>query len=542
MLRAGKKIHAIVDANDGVSPVGHISEYGGEGQNQGKFFDLISFDPRGVGLSKPSIHCFQNRGMYESFNLRTMAEGILGSSDAVLGRLWSMAHALGSSCAYTAEEDDIKMYVSTASSARDMLEIVEQHGEWREREAIRLYQDGRDELAGRSDVPEELRYKPGEEKIQYWGFSYGTFLGSTFAAMFPDRIGRFVLDGVVDAEDYKQTLWYDNLLDTEKDMRTFYHHCARVGYPTCALASEGDTPDDIENKVRRITERLYHNPLPVIGPNPEVIEYSDVKNLIFAALYTPQASFPYLATLLAEVDKGNGTQFAELLAQYHTYECDNRPPDAALDALVPLRNKSASTPLDTYAMLAIACGDGDSRQFENKTYLQHHIDRLDKMSPTIGKIWAQIRLDCVGWKIRPKFRFTGLWQANTSHPILWIGNTADPVCPLASAHKMAQGFPGSVVLTQDSPGHCSTSAFSRCSIGHIRAHFQTGALPPPGTVCGADELPFGAGPDGTGVAALDAAEVRLMEAHREVGGAVHLAGGGFMRNGMLGGRVRDGWW
>ncbi|KAK0886986.1 hypothetical protein LTR02_017643 [Friedmanniomyces endolithicus] len=158
-----------------------------------------------------------------------------------------------------------------------MLEIVERHGEWRETEARRL-------LGCVTNVPSTLLYKPEEEKIQYWGFSYGTYLGNTFAAMFPDRVGRLIVDGVVDAYDYKKSLWSDNLLDTEKDLQGLYYHCARAGYPACALANKTSvtTAKGVENRVLNITYSLYHNPLPVISPSPEVITYSDVKNLIFA--------------------------------------------------------------------------------------------------------------------------------------------------------------------------------------------------------------------------------------------------------------------
>ena len=144
-----------------------------------------------------------------------MEEGVFEASDAALGRLWSMSIARSQSCSLPIAdgEPDIRKYVTTASVARDMLEIVEKHGEWREKEAKRLLQKASgctksSRLATKSiDVPEAVKYKPGEEKIQYWGFSYGTYLGNTFAAMFPDRIHRLVVDGVVDAKNYKETLW-----------------------------------------------------------------------------------------------------------------------------------------------------------------------------------------------------------------------------------------------------------------------------------------------------------------------------------------------
>lgn len=145
----------------------------------------------GVGDSKPAIQCVKSLQYDHSWQVRVMEEGVFEASDAALGRLWSMSTARSKSCALPLEDGqaDIRKYVTTASVARDMLEIVEKHGEWREKEAKRLLvatsRCGKHTvLAGaQSEVPDALIYKPGQEKIQYWGFSYGTYLGNTFAAM-----------------------------------------------------------------------------------------------------------------------------------------------------------------------------------------------------------------------------------------------------------------------------------------------------------------------------------------------------------------------
>ena len=76
----------------------------------------------------------------------------------------------------------------------------------------------------KSPLLEALKYKPNQEKILYSGGSYGTYLGLAFAAMFPDRIHRFRVDGLVDADDYRKVLWTSNLRDTEKELHQFYYH------------------------------------------------------------------------------------------------------------------------------------------------------------------------------------------------------------------------------------------------------------------------------------------------------------------------------
>ncbi|KAH9832382.1 TAP-like protein [Teratosphaeria destructans] len=489
--RAGKQIRETIDEPRG-----------------GKYFDLISFDPRAVGETTPSLHCVKSRQLDHSWQVRVMEEGVFEASDAALGRLWSMGVARGKSCALPAAdgEQDIRKYATTASVARDMLELVERHGRWREQQALELLSSAEKSCHSKrlsimpqvkpiTDVPYQLRYKPGEERLQYWGFSYGTYLGNTFAAMFPERVHRIVVDGVVDAYNYKKTLWSDNLLDTEKGLDQFFYHCARVGYPTCALANEtGDTTSEgVRQRVKNITDSLYHNPLPVVSKyNPEVVTYSDVKNLIAAGLYTPIGSFPYIANLLSGIERGDGAEFAELLHGYHDFQCPERSISGS--SFIPLRNttKGVSSTLGDGTM-AIACTDGDDQSFLSKDGFIEYAKELADQSPSIGSMWSIIRMDCIHYSIRPHYRFEGPWVANTSHPLIMVGNTADPVTPVIHARNMAKGFGGAVALTQDSAGHCSSAAHSNCTVGYIGQYFQTGELPPPGTTCAADELPFGPG-------------------------------------------------
>ena len=362
-----------------------------------------------------------------------MSEGIINSSDASLGRLWSMAHAIGASCAANRNENNIMMYGSTASVARDMLEIVERHGKWRDLETGKLLRRRNCLTPITQSLPDRLqhlRYRPNEEKILYWGFSYGSFLGSTFAAMFPDRIERLTLDGVVDAPDYLKTLWTDNLVDTEKVMQSFYDSCSAAGPDRCALAIKGAEAADIQARVNRILTKLWHNPLPVVGTIPEVISYSDVKNLIFASLYTPLGSFRYVAILLSEVERGDGTNFAKLLQHYHVFSCPSTTANTERTIAKPLRNDSNT--LNDHAQHAIACGDGDPQTNMTIESFDEYWQHLQSLSPSIGPMWSQFRMACAGWTLRPLKRFTGPYEANTSHPILWIGNTADPVTPLRS--------------------------------------------------------------------------------------------------------------
>jgi pimeloyl-ACP methyl ester carboxylesterase len=474
LLRAGQHARVIVDTNT----------------TDGKYFDIMSFDPRGVGLSKPRVDCLHDPDFSASWQQRVQEEGWFESSDAALGRLWSMSTAKGHICSNANsafDGDDIKKYVSTASAARDMLELVEKHGEWREREA-RSLQHASNSLFTRSiskcmkqpGLPASLRYIPGTEMIQYYGFSYGSYLGGTFAAMFPDRVGRLVVDGVVEYNNYMSGNWSSNLVDTEKTMDSFYFHCARVGYPDCALANETgkSTPSEIKKRTNDIIQSLYHNPLPVYTPGADVLSYSEMKSLIFGSLYTPSLVFPLMAGTLLAIEQKDSELLAPLVRALHPTGCTTR--------WLPHYD-----PVAADAQIAIACSDGDDQSYLSRDAFQEFAKELADISPTSGSLWSTIRMNCIHHKLSAVHRFKGPWKANTSHPLLFIGNTADPVTPGQYARKMAEGFEGAVALMQDSGGHCSIATFSWCTTGYIRQYFQTGELPPANTTCAADVVPFG---------------------------------------------------
>nr|POF15202.1 putative hydrolase [Quercus suber] len=508
LVAAGHLLKAVLDSDDG------------------KYYDIISFDPRGVGDSRPSIQCFENLNFEQSWAMRRHEEGFFESSDAALGRLWSMSMANSRSCTLAKDGPDIRSFVSTVSVARDLLEIMERHGQWREKEAKRILKYRRPssyssvQNKSAADILESVRYQRGAEMIQYWGFSYGTYLGTTFAAMYPDRVKRLAVDGVVNADDYVQTLWSDNLLDAEKTMDLFYEHCARAGFPACALANKTgeSTVAGIKERTDSIIASLHHNPLPVIGPNPEVITYNDVRALIVEALYAPVQKYTIMANLLADIERGNGTAFAATLADEHSFQCGGPA----------YRSHNRHGGIAADSMVAISCTDGNDQTWMNRTMFEKYVKELVAISPSMGSAWSTIRMHCIHWGVRPHHRFVGPWKAKTSHPVLMIGNTADPVTPVRHAHHMAKGFEGAVVLTQDSGGHCSISAFSVCTTNHIRKYFQTGELPPPNTTCPADEIPFG---PSRGV--LDTASAEILEGRERSAGfsrGFAAAGGGLMRN------------
>lgn len=474
MLRVGEQLSNFVDAP--------------KDDDEGKHFDLISYDPRGIGLSTPKLACFGGNSILEQvWSIRDWELGSLSASDLALGRMWAMAKAKGESCAVTIEDSDIKRYATTAYVARDILEIIEKHGEWREKETTRLWTCQYQKNA-EAHKPHRTSYRPGQEKLLFWGFSYGTYIGSTFAAMYPDRVGRLMLDGVVDTIDNRQGAWYTDLVDTEKTMDSFYHYCAGAGYPACALASSnGKTePTNVKKRTLAVIEKLRFDPVAVVGPNPEVITSHDLRMLIFQSLYKPVRMFPTLATTIAELEKGDGSYSAQMLKPVHSLSC---------------RTSGVDPVFDVDAQMAILCTDGDDQTSINRTEFASFASRLMDVSPTIGDLWAVTRMQCIHYPVRAQYRYNGPWEVSTSHPVLFIGNTKDPVTPSINAFRMAERLKGSGVLIQDSAGHCSLAAYSECTTKHVRRYFQTGELPPVNATCQPDEIPFVLGKDAIRTAA-----------------------------------------
>lgn len=180
-----------------------------------RHYEIISFDPRGIGRTTPASDCFDNNLLArDAFLLENRGNGALTNGDGVIAYSLAIMDAFGQRCQQAGE--DAMAFVGTPNVARDMVEMVDKVDELRKRDAaVRERKskgddddnsDLRTELKKRSAPrrkPAELHDEPGDvPRLQYIGFSYGTVLGNYFASMFPGRVGRLILDGVCNIEDY----------------------------------------------------------------------------------------------------------------------------------------------------------------------------------------------------------------------------------------------------------------------------------------------------------------------------------------------------
>ncbi|KAJ6131342.1 Peptidase S33 tripeptidyl aminopeptidase-like C-terminal [Penicillium sp. IBT 18751x] len=492
----GRNLQTIVDAES--DPIFPAPESGD------KYFDIIGFDPRGVGSTTPALTCFPDPISQRNWELQVLAEGMLGSGPESLARNWQRTQALNLGCSFwemadlAHQNESMMEYVSTPLVARDMVTIIERHGEWREKEGLKA-QASFDQTHGPDESRAILRrtqWHVDQEPLLYWGRSYGTLLGTTFAALFPDRIQRAVLDGVVNMDKYYENRGPSVLVDADAIFDQFGQYCNAAGSNDCPFFVEGGA-QAIMDAYWTLEDQLLNTSIPVMASatrGPEVVTWTDLKTLLRVAVYQPLLAFPVLSYHMGELMKGNPVTMADFKHRSHFSACPSNECSIA-GPWSPECSRGQDNSL--YASAAILCTDAEYMTRLSIEEFEDEWNHLRADSATLGDYWAQLELSCVGWKAKAKYKFTGPWGGVTSHPMLFVANTLDPVTSLNNAQHMSQQFPGSRLLQQDSEGtnvdetqHTTVAAPSVCVAKSIRTYFQNGDLPAPGTLCEADLKPL----------------------------------------------------
>ncbi|THU81359.1 alpha/beta-hydrolase [Dendrothele bispora CBS 962.96] len=388
----------------------------------GNQFDIIGFDPRGVNFSTPNISIFRTQEERAAWLAQDIVD--MNSTKEALPETWARYQAFGQ-LAQDRNDNNFLSFVSTDNVARDMLSMVE---------AL------------------------GEEKLQYYGLSYGTVLGAVFSTMFPDRVGRVVLDGCLHMDGYFSNDMKFMVEDTDKAMQAFFDTCHSAGPEACAFYDS--SPSQIKANLEAIYDSLRKQPLSYVsGDSFDVVTYDLLRENILEWLHA-QIDFPTMAAALAELSVGN----------------------------VPTISQMFPSVRITEYMIAIECADADPSTAD-VPQLQSEMASIN--STFAGTEGLQLMTYCSGWKIHPESRFKGPVGGNTSFPLLITGSSIDLIAPWSGAIKTSSAFPGSVLLQQDSIGHAAFgSAVSSCTFQHLAAYFANGTLPEEGIVCPVDEPPF----------------------------------------------------
>jgi len=410
-------------------------------------YDLVSWDPRGSGAST-AVQCFPSAATESAFLGPYSFFPVGRDQQGAYIRRW---REFGRICA--ARNGALLRHVSTADSARDL---------------------------------DLLRQALGQAKLNYLGISYGTFLGATYANLFPRQVGRLVLDGNVPPEAWTNGGRADPRLSTylrmgsdeaaARALDAFLRICGQRSTQACAFSA--GSPAATQAKWNALLARLRKAPITLGGAT---YTYAEIVTTVSYALGYVQ---PYTTPVTGGSFVG-WPQAAQGLQQLWTARngAASASPGSALAATVA----SAQPYGGAEQAFAVQCDEAPSPPASAYPGLQHLVLRR---SGVIGlpDLWG-IDEPCATWPVRGQDTYTGPWNAPTS-PILVIGNTTDPFLPLQDAVAMTRQLANARLLVVHGYGHTAFLNPSTCASNDMTAYFATGALPPKGALCSQNLPPF----------------------------------------------------
>ncbi|HYX93711.1 MAG TPA: alpha/beta hydrolase [Geodermatophilus sp.] len=388
-------------------------------------FDIVGFDPRGVGQSTPSIDCHvdqETQGIYST----PVPDPLDIDVDAYVAKVQGYVDAC------LANNGEILEHVSTANVARDM---------------------------------DALRAAVGDDKLTYLGFSYGTFLGATYASLFPDRQRALVLDGALDADEYINDPFSGIAAQTagfELALSRFTEACA-----VDQVACSGFGGTDPYLAYDKLLAQANAAPIPADGytADPRPVTADDIRAATLPLLYAKQ-NWGRLAAMLAETAAGDGSTVRSLLDQV-------------------VYGDGASS--DRYFTI------GATEQRYPQGDLEVYLDRGAESWASFPHFWSNsgyAELNYALWPAHDEDAFAGPFDVpdSASTPLV-IGTTYDPATPYAGAVRLVADLGNARLLTMEGDGHTAYGRNSACIDAATDAYLIAGTLPAEGTVC-QQETPF----------------------------------------------------
>lgn len=360
-------------------------------------FDLVSFDTRGVGESTP-LWCLRGAQLDAFLDVDPTPD-----TSAEAKAVVDAGARLASAC--KRENAALMAHVSTAEIARDM------------------------------DV---LRGLLGEDRLRYLGKSWGTALGTVYAALFPGRVGSFVLDGAVDLQASAQQAAFDQGQGFEIALNRFVAWCIDQG--TCPL---GGTKAVAKQRLVRLMAQIDKKPLPTGDPKRPLTE-AQALTAVIGPMYVNGGGFDWLLTALTPaIEHGQG-----------------RPLQTIFDWFVDRSAKGVFGSNANTAIYAVNCLDGPNA---TNTIAQAKAvaTRWAKRLPLMGAVMGWGDLPCANWPFKASTDVTKLRVRNVP-PILVVSATYDPATPMKWGRALAKELPGAVLLTREGDGHTSYADSNLC--------------------------------------------------------------------------------
>ena len=327
-----------------------------------------------------------------------------------------------------------------------------------------------------------LREAVGDPLLNYAGYSYGSFLGVTYANLFPHRVGAVVVDGVLDpiawttgVGDEAETQPFSTRLRSDAGAQAtldeFFRLCDEAG-PSCAFS--GDAAD----RYAALAAQL--RAAPILIEDPETGEvfpfgYADLIGNSLGPLY----------------DSFGWSFFAEFLA-YVEAAADPAVLGVALDELMArtgagLARNGERYPNFVEGFPGVACSDSDNPD-DHAAWAAAGAAADDEFG-YFGRLWTWASSPCAVWSGFDKDRYLGPFDHETANPVLVVGTRYDPATRYEGAVTVDELLPDSALLTVNGWGH--TSLFlSACADAAISEYFLDGRTPVAGTECDQDFNPF----------------------------------------------------
>ena len=389
-------------------------------------YDVIGFDPRGVG-SSTTITCTT-----DDDSANTAEPSPTASAGAASGtgsfEEWSEAtqqsfQELADQCAANTKPAALLDHVDTVSAARDL------------------------------DI---LRALAGQEKLNYLGFSYGTYLASVYAETFPGNTGRMVLDGAIDPSLSLAEQGLGQATGFEQALRTYVDYCqASIGCPL-----SGGTDAGVQ-QVRNLITSANSSPLATSDPN-RTVAGSDIVTALSEYLYTTeQAWAPLTSALDQAINYRDGSLFA-----------------AQEDQAAASKDDSGG------AFQAVTCLDYPV-EGDTATWAAQY-EEAKRVAPIFGDSSTGMDLVCSVWGHNGTRKPTQI-HAHGAAPILVVGTTGDPATPYAWAQSLADQLDSGQLLTWEGTGHTAYGGDAPCINDAVDTYLLTGTMPKKGLTCHGNE-------------------------------------------------------
>jgi pimeloyl-ACP methyl ester carboxylesterase len=304
-----------------------------------------------------------------------------------------------------------------------------------------------------------MRALVGDAKLNYFGVSYGTFLGALYADLFPQRVGRFVLDSAVSPNQTDlQKLQYD-AQGFESSIAAFIGWC--VEQDSCALGTE---PDRAERQIADLLDRIDRTPLRTSKAGLSTVGEGWVGFAIFMCLYS-EDSWPTLNKGLAEaLEEGRGDALVSFAFS------------------VVSRSSKGGYAESSYlhAMIPVRCADWP-RTPETSAFRDQQ-EKLQAEHPLWARLTGELFDNCGAWPgaaRKPSGSTIGVGAA----PILVIGNLRDPATPVGGTKQLASDLDSATLVTSDNDGHGAYYSGDSCVDGVVDDYLIQGKVPPASKAC-----------------------------------------------------------